>query len=118
MLNDGRTENRWECDPDLLAAGATHHVVVTVDGGPKIITFITDGFFNDGGDFRQFGWGRFSPNLRGVKGSDALRIGSKLQGKVLSLRLYDRCLLTTEAIGNYRAGPADHTNHTTGVKVP
>jgi hypothetical protein len=115
VLNDGRTENRWECDPDLLAAGKTHHVVVTVDGGPNIITFIVDGRFNDGGDFRQFGWGRFSPNLRDVNGSDTLRIGPKLQGEVYSLRLYNRCLLTTEAIRNYRAGLA---NHSTGTKAP
>ena len=69
VLNDGRTENRWACDPGVLAAGALHHVVVIVDGGPKIITFIVDGQLNDGGDARQFGWGRFSPNLRDVNGS-------------------------------------------------
>lgn len=126
VLNDGRTENRWDCDPGLLEVGKTHHLVVSVDGGPKVITFVVDGSFNDGGEHRQFGWGRYSPNLRGVNAADVgaldlgdmrravnapthsaasiLRIGPSLQGTVLSVRIYDRALLTSEAIGNYRAG--------------
>ncbi len=103
VLNDGRTENRWTCDPGQLEVGRLHHIVAIVDGGPKIITFVVDGVLNDGGDARQFGWGRFSPNLRGVSGVD-LRIGPALSGTVLSVRLYTRELHTTEAIGNFRAG--------------
>ncbi|MEN8255920.1 MAG: exo-alpha-sialidase, partial [Verrucomicrobiota bacterium] len=60
VLNDGRTENRWDCDPGMLEAGVLHHVAVVVDGGPKTISFIVDGKFCDGGEYRQFGWGRFS----------------------------------------------------------
>ncbi len=127
LLNDGRTENRWDCDPGLLRAGRTHHLVVVVDGGPKIISFVVDGQLNDGSEVRQFGWGRYSSDLRGVNGSDvlrpdlnelpkgegasdvvaatqALRIGPNLRGEVLSVRIYDRYLLTSEAIGNWRAG--------------
>jgi hypothetical protein len=100
VLNDGRTENRWETDPGLLQANRFHHVVVIVDGGPKVISFVVDGALNDGGTFRQFGWGRYSPHLRGVEGESVLRIA----GCVQSLRLYDRYLRTSEAIGNYRAG--------------
>ena len=99
VLNDGRTENRWACDPGILAAGTLHHVVVVVDGGPKLITFIVDGQLNDGGNARQFGWGRFSPNLRDVNGSDTLRIAPNVQ----RLRLYSRYLRTSEAVGNYQA---------------
>ena len=115
ILNDGRTENRWDCDPGMLEAGKLHHLVVTVDGGPKIITFITDGVLNDGGDFRQFGWGRFNPNLRGVsqfthwnafgaEAKEALRIGPSLRGEIRALRVYYRALRTSEAIANYRYG--------------
>jgi len=115
ILNDGRTENRWDCDPGMLEAGKLHHLVVIVDGGPKIITFITDGVLNDGGDFRQFGWGRFSPNLRGVsrfthrgaiapEANETLRIGPSLRGEIRALRVYYRALRTSEAIGNYRHG--------------
>jgi len=102
VLNDGRTENRWDCDPGVLIPGELHHVVVIDDGGPKIITFIVDGRLCDGGDRRQFGWGRFSPNLREVNGAPELRIGQGLRGEMRALRIYDRYLRTSEAVGNYR----------------
>ncbi|NQU41879.1 hypothetical protein HQ520_01245 [bacterium] len=100
VLNDGRTENRWDCDPGLLKAGQVHHLAVIVDGGPKIVSFVVDGQFCDGGKFRQFGWGRFNPNYRGPTGGELVRIGRNVR----SIRLYDRALLTSEAIGNYQAG--------------
>lgn len=103
-LNDGRTENRWECDPGVLRAGALQHVAVIVDGGPRVICFVVDGKLCDGGEFRQFGWGRFSPNLRDVRGADVLRVGPKLRGTVRGLRFYGRALRISEAVGNWRAG--------------
>ena len=99
ILNDGRTESRWDCDTGVVRAGEQHHVVVTVDGGPKIITFIVDGVLCDGGDERQFGWGRFCPLLQGANGGKELQCG---QG-VYRLRIYPRALRTSEAVGNYRA---------------
>ncbi len=93
-IHDGRTANRWASDP-----GVSRHVVVIVDGGPKIITFVADGQLHDGGRERQFGWGRFSPHLRSANGSPALRVDRR----VGRLRVYDRALRTSEAIGNYRA---------------
>ncbi len=113
ILNDGRTENRWDCDPEVLQIGKLHHLVVIVDGGPKIITFVVDGMLNDGGASRQFGWGRFSPNLRSVSGDEMLGIGPSLDGEVLSVRVYDRALLTSEAIGNYLAGHRELTRAST-----
>ncbi|MCC9074961.1 hypothetical protein FKZ61_002365 [Litorilinea aerophila] len=104
VLNDGRTENRWDCDPGLLSPGSRHHLVAIVDGGPKIVSFVVDGVLCDGGKFRQFGWGRFSPHLRELNGEVHLRIGPKLQGRIHLVRLYGRYLRTSEAIGNYRAG--------------
>ena len=104
VLNDGRTENRWDCDPEMLTTGKLHHVVVNVDGGPKIMSFVVDGRLCDGGDHRQFGWGRFSPHLRHATGSGALRVGPGLAGEVSVLRIYDRCLGISDAVGNYRVG--------------
>jgi hypothetical protein len=129
ILNDGRTESRWDCDPDVLRAGTRQHLVVVVDGGPRTITFIVDGVLCDGGTFRQFGWGRFNPYLRhvnsadvnrviapgsqggeeispGQSGDDAqtIQIAPNLQGCIQLLRVYDRYLRTSEAIGNYKAG--------------
>ena len=55
VLNDGRTENRWDTDLDLLQANKLHHVVAIVDGGPKVISFVVDGTLNDGGASRPAG---------------------------------------------------------------
>jgi hypothetical protein len=104
ILNNGRSESRWDCDPDLLHAGRSHHIVVNIDGGPKIITFLVDGRLCDGGETRQFGWGRFHPNLRDVNGAQMLRIGPGLSGRIHHLRIYDRYLRTSEAVGNYCVG--------------
>ncbi|HUU60364.1 MAG TPA: hypothetical protein VMZ50_12525, partial [Phycisphaerae bacterium] len=81
-----------------------HHAAVIVDGGPKIISFVVDGRFCDGGEWRQFGWGRFSPDLRGAGGSDTLRIGPALRGEIKALRIYNRPLRTSEAVANFKAG--------------
>jgi hypothetical protein len=100
VLNDGRTENRWETDPGLFRANQVHHLVAIVDAGPKIISFVVDGILNNGGTARQFGWGRFSPHLRGVDGDSVLRIACCVK----RLRVFNRYLRTSEAIGNYHAG--------------
>ncbi|MEZ5401574.1 MAG: exo-alpha-sialidase [Bryobacteraceae bacterium] len=99
VMNDGRMENRWRSDRGALSGSGVHHVVAIVDGGPKIISFVVDGRLNDGGEERQFGWGRFSPYFRGIEGG-AMRKGEG----VLGLRMYGRALRTSEAVGNYRAG--------------
>jgi len=100
VLNDGRTENRWDCDPGLLRPGGLHRVTVIVDGGPKLILFVVDGVLCDGTEHRQFGWGRFSPNLRHANGSGSLLLSLALRG----LRIYDRALRVSEAIAGHRAG--------------
>jgi len=101
VLNDGRSESRWSCDPGRLQAGQKHHVVAIVDGGPKVISFVVDGRLDDGGDSRQFGWGRFNPQFRGPSGEAMLRIGPNVLGAVESVRVYRRAIRTSEAIGNY-----------------
>ena len=107
VLDDGRTQNRWTCDPGLLRSGRRHHVVVTVDGGPKIMMFVVDGVLCDGGTHRQFGWGRFSPNLRNVTGGDTLRIAPRFAGGIECVRIYGRALRTSEAVAAWRASVAD-----------
>ena len=104
ILNDGRTESRWDCDPGFLQTNKLHHLAVIVDGGPKIISFIIDGAFCDGQDFRQFGWGRFNPHYRGPQGGEHLHVAISLQGSLTALRIYNRALRTAEAIANFRAG--------------
>ena len=95
-----RTENAWDCDPGVLQAGRLHHVVVTVDGGPRIITFMVDGLLCDGGEQRQFGWGRFRPSLRHANGGATLRVAPGVE----SLGICGRALRTSEAVGIFRRG--------------
>jgi len=102
VLNDGRTCNSWKCDPGILKTRGTHHVGIVVDAGPKIITFIVDGKVCDGGEYRQFGWGRFSSELHHANGSDTARIGSD-SVCVKEFRIYNRALMNSEIIGNYKA---------------
>ncbi len=104
VLSDGRNESRWDCDPGILQAGRPQHVVANIDDGPRIITFIVDGRLCDGGEARQSGWGRFSPNLRDANGDGMLRVGPSVHGRIHRLRIYNRYLRTSEAVGNYRAG--------------
>ena len=99
VLNDGQTENHWTSDA-VLQPGRRHHVVINIDGGPHIISFVIDGVFRDGGEARQFGWGRFSPYLRHVNGADELRVAPE----ILQLRLYGRILMTAEAIRHWIIG--------------
>lgn len=103
-LSDGRTEFSWSSDPGLLRADELNHVVVVVDGGPKILSFVVNGILCDGGPERQFGWGRFTPAFRGLPGGLPLDLGP-----LAGLRIYPRALLTTEARALFLAageGPA------------
>ena len=102
-LSDGRVQSVWECDQNMLTAGQHHYVSIVVDGGPKTIAFVVDGILNDGGDTRQFGWGRFNPYLQSVAGASDLKIGAKVKGTIQKVAVYNRALTVSEAIGNYHA---------------
>ena len=102
ILNDGQTENRWRSDHHRLIPGVPRHLAVVLDGGPRLILFIIDGRLDDGGDQREYGWGRFSPFLTSVNGAATMRLGAGAQ----ALRLYGRALRVSEVVGNWRAGMA------------
>ena len=101
---DGQSRFYWDTDPDTIRPGELHHLAIVFDGGPKILTFVVDGRVQDGGDSRQFGWCRFSPFLRGLTGADIARVAGSVTGTVPVARIYNRALMNTECIGNFRAG--------------
>jgi hypothetical protein len=107
ILSDGQTNSAWDCDPGThpgtLRVSHWHHITAIVDAGPRIITWIVDGVFNDGGAVREFGWGRFSPELKDVNGAPKARLAPVLYGQLDGFRIYNRYLRTSEAIGNFRA---------------
>ena len=98
------TETSWDCDPALLRAGTWHHVVAVVDGGAKIVTFVVDGQLGDGGAARPFGWAKFSRDLRVIPTTKVLRLAPSLHGELGGVRIYNRRLPISEAVGNWRAG--------------
>ncbi|MCC7495304.1 MAG: hypothetical protein IT204_23345 [Fimbriimonadaceae bacterium] len=100
LLSDGQSAAVWSSDA-VLQAGQTHHVVVNLDGGPRVISYVIDGRFGDGGDARQFGWGRFSPHLRHLNGGE-LRIDAAVGG----LWVWGRVLRTCEALVRAAQRPA------------
>jgi hypothetical protein len=107
-MSDGTREAAWDSDPGFhpgtLKTGAWQHVAFVVDGGPKIITVMVDGVLNDGGPVREYGWGRFEPELQDVNGESTARVGTGVFGEIKLLRVYDRYLRTSELMGNWRAG--------------
>ncbi len=104
VISDGQRECSWDTDLGTVTPNRWHHVAAIVDGGPKIISFVVDGQFCDGGRERQFGWGRFDPRLLSFDGGSQVRLMTRLHGDLGGLRVYQRALRTAEAVGNHQAG--------------
>jgi hypothetical protein len=106
VLSDGKVQAKWDSDPGThpgtLRAREWQHVVAIVDAGAKIISFVVDGEFNDGGAARQYGWSRFPRDLGDVNGNETAKVAPKIIGEMKSLRFYTRYLRTSEAVGNFR----------------
>lgn len=98
-LGDGSRTALWHTDPGVIEAGKRHHVVFVCDFSAAVIAVIADGVFCDGGTVRPYGWGRLPLEMGDVTGAFQAFLAPSVQG----LRLYNRALRTTEAIGNYRA---------------
>jgi hypothetical protein len=98
VLNDGYGETRWRTDPGTLVIGREQSVAVIVDGGPKIVSFVTNGSFNEGGSARQFGYGMFLPTLRVLGENTSVRLPASEETSVHRVRLYREALLNREAI--------------------
>lgn len=103
-LGDGLTRGVWCSDPGLLHPDREHHVGVVVDGGPGLIAFVIDGVFNDGGEHRPFGWGRFSPHLRHANGHPRAAVNTSEAGghRLSALKVYGRALMTAELVNHHR----------------
>lgn len=101
-MSDGFQSAYWDCDGGILQPGRRHGVTVIVDGGPKVISYVIDGRFLDGGAQRPFGFGRFPSIFRAPNGDGILRLAPALPGRLHGLRIYGRHLLTGEAILNHR----------------
>ena len=99
---DGEHRASWTSDAGLLKESKQHHVAFVVDGGPHIISVIVDGVLCDGGDSRQFGWGRFDSAMSEISGTGEIR-ADLTNVRIDRLRIYDRYLRTAEVVQNYVA---------------
>lgn len=101
-INDGWQATHWQSDAKSLTPNGPHHIAAIVDGRANAIWFVVDGVFCDGGHQRQFGFGRFGYNFKTISG-DHLRVGSGVH----RVRIYSRAILTSEAVGNFKASEKD-----------
>lgn len=94
-LHDGQTLVAWESDP-VPALPACHRFAINVDGATNTITFFRDGCIDDGGDDRQFGWGRISPHFRNTCTGPTLEIPGHPGARLTSLAILPRPLTAAE----------------------
>jgi hypothetical protein len=99
---NGLVECACECDTGLLTPGSLHQILFNIDAGPKLMTVMVDGVLCDGGTDRQFGWSRFHPALMHPNGAPEAVLAPSLHGTLHRIRMYDRYLLTSEGVGNWR----------------
>ncbi|MBI1321294.1 MAG: hypothetical protein GC168_20405 [Candidatus Hydrogenedens sp.] len=70
-LSDDEHTATWDTDPGAVMSGGRHTIAFVVDGGPNVILPVVDGVPCDGGETRQYGWGRFPQELAVLPGGTA-----------------------------------------------
>jgi hypothetical protein len=107
-MGDSRTQFSWDSDPGThpgtLKVGEWQHIAMVVDSGPRIVSFIVDGQFNDGGAVRDYGWARYPVALNDLNGASVARVAPFIYGELRHLRIYNRYLRTSEVVSNFQAG--------------
>lgn len=101
LMDDGRTPLIWDSGAGIIKPKALNHIVINVDAKSKVITFVINGELWDGGE-RPFGYARFNPFMWNVNGTKNVSFATNFKGEINLFRVYNRCLFTSEAIGNYR----------------
>jgi len=107
-MSDGEHTDSWSSDPGLVKAnGVEHCISVTVDHGPRIIQFVINATVNNGREARQFGWGRYTVDMKDFqfKTLETHKMAGEsvnITSKITHLKLYKRPLMNTEIIGNHR----------------
>ena len=76
-------------------------MTVIADFRSKTILFVADGVLSNGGNYRSTGWGRIDEDMKEVS-TKWLRI-DKRRKTITGIQFFNRPLMVTEAIGNFRA---------------
>jgi hypothetical protein len=108
-MTDGVKSNTWSSDAGVIKFVGTTEIALVVDFQAKIILYVINGVFNDGGKERLFGWGRLDNTMSAVS-SDSISVGKistggehRVKNVVKAFRFYDRPLTVSECVGNYRS---------------
>jgi hypothetical protein len=92
-------------DDQTIKEGQLHHIVLIIDGAAKIGMVVVDGILSDGGvDTRDYGWGRILPHIGDLNDTNVCTLNEEYNGKIHSIRLYNRALKISEVIYLYRKG--------------
>ncbi len=115
-MQQGSLSQKWSADTNTIKANqGPQHIVFVVDGAPNIITVIVNGKFNDGGNNRKQGWCWFDKNFNQLNTSEMLKLKPSFNGNIVELRIYNRYLTTSEAIGNYHSGKSHMYNNNLSI---
>ena len=99
-LCDGARITAWSGEAGITLENRLQHVVFVCDYSAGIIAVVHNGRYCDGGQSKQYGWGRIPLDADAVRGTATAKCSTHLK----VLRLYGRPLRTSEVIGNFRAG--------------
>jgi hypothetical protein len=102
LLKDGEVTSSWDTDPGTIGLGK-QHIVFVVDGLANLMTTIVNGKLCDGGRYRYVGWNWFDDKINNINGTGYFNFLPDFSGKIIKIRIYNRYLLTSEAISNYHA---------------
>ena len=97
-MGDGLRTNVFYSDKAPLAGGGRHKIAVSVDADARIVSFVIDGRFCDGGKERQYGFGRFDRYLTQICGSETVQVGDAVE----KLTFVPRRITTSEAVAATR----------------
>ncbi len=81
-----------------LAAVLPVHLVMVLDGSANILTVVMNGRLLDGGEQKQYGWRRITPDFADLCPADSLHVHPAIKW----LHIHDRPLRTSQAISLYR----------------
>lgn len=102
-INDGERTEEYRSRAAILPASGWCHVVVTLDRAANIATFVVNGLLDDGGTEKLQGWLRMNPSLKDCDFGRHFTLAKTAPISPKLLRIYERALMTSEAVGNYRA---------------
>ena len=102
-INDGANTITWYADNNTLVVGKKTHLVFNVDGAANVLSVLVDGNLCDRSAVASdnAGWIRIPETMNEISTSTAT-LGSQYI-LIDQFRLYDRYLLTSEAIANYNS---------------